>query len=175
MQRRQALQKIAALGAATVSGAAIAAPAVITQPSIQWRLASSFPKSLDTIYGAAEMLSKRVAQLTDGKFQIRVFASGDLVPGLQVLDAVSNGTVECGHTAGYYYVGKSKAFAFDTCLPFGLTARQQNAWYSQAGGQQLLASYLNNIILSILQAVIQARKWAVGLENPSIALKIYKA
>ena len=138
MQRRQALQKIAALGAATATTASFAAPAVITQPAVQWRLASSFPKSLDTIYGAGEMLSKRVAQLTDGKFQIRVFAGGELVPGLQVLDAVSNGTVECGHTAGYYYVGKSKAFAFDTCLPFGLTARQQNAWYSQAGGQQLL-------------------------------------
>ena len=94
MQRRQALQQIAALGAATATGSVIAAPAVITQPTVQWRLASSFPKSLDTIYGAAEMLAKRVAELTDGKFQIRVFAGGELVPGLQVLDAVSNGTVE---------------------------------------------------------------------------------
>jgi TRAP-type mannitol/chloroaromatic compound transport system substrate-binding protein len=107
-------------------------------PAVRWRLASSFPKSLDTIYGAAETLSKRVAALTGGKFQIRVFAGGELVPGLQVLDAVGNGTAECGHSAGYYYVGKNMALAFDTAVPFGLTARQQNAWMSAGGGIEAL-------------------------------------
>ncbi len=107
-------------------------------PAIRWRLASSFPKNLDTIYGAAETLSKRVAALTGGKFQIRVFAGGELVPGLQVLDAVGNGTAECGHSAGYYYVGKNLALAFDTAVPFGLTARQQNAWMYAGGGIEAL-------------------------------------
>jgi TRAP-type mannitol/chloroaromatic compound transport system substrate-binding protein len=107
------------------------------QPTIRWRLASSFPKSLDTIYGAAEVLAKRVEAVTQGKFQIRVHAGGEIVPGLQVLDAVQQGTVECGHSASYYYVGKNMAFAFDTALPFGLTARQQNAWMYHGGGLEL--------------------------------------
>ena len=140
MQRRQ-----------FISGAGLAAVLPVSNalaaelPAVRWRLASSFPKSLDTIYGAAETLSKRVAALTGGKFQIRVFAGGELVPGLQVLDAIGNGTAECGHSAGYYYVGKNMALAFDTALPFGLTARQQNAWMLAGGGlaamRKLYAQY----------------------------------
>ena len=127
-------------------GAAQAAPAESSPlPTIRWRLASSFPKSLDTIYGAAETLSKRVAALTGGKFQIRVFAGGELVPGLQVLDAVGNGTAECGHSAGYYYVGKNLALAFDTAVPFGLTARQQNAWMYAGGGLEAAAQAVRQI------------------------------
>jgi len=117
-------------------------------PTLRWRLASSFPKSLDTIYGAAEVLAARLEAITDGRFQLKVHAGGEIVPGLQVLDAVQQGTVECGHSASYYYVGKNMAFAFDTALPFGLTARQQNAWMYAGGGMQLMrelfASY--NII-----------------------------
>ena len=132
MKRRAFLTTAAA-------GMAVAAPAIAqSQPKVQWRLASSFPKALDTIYGAAEILSKRVSEATDGKFQIRVFAGGEIVPGLQVLDAVQNGTVECGHTAPYYYVGKDPAFAFATALPFGLNARQQNAWMYYGGGLEAM-------------------------------------
>jgi len=124
---------------AGIAGATLLnAPALrAAEPQVRWRLASSFPKSLDTIYGAADVLSSRVAALTDGKFQIRVFAGGEIVPGLQVLDAVKANTVECGHTASYYYVGKDKAFAFDCAVPFGLTARQQNAWMYSGGGLEL--------------------------------------
>jgi TRAP-type mannitol/chloroaromatic compound transport system substrate-binding protein len=135
MERRNFLKHAGAgLAAGLVATPAIAA----TEPEVKWRLASSFPKSLDTIYGAAELLAKRVAGLTGGRFQIRVFAANELVPGLQVLDEVGRGTVECGHTASYYYVGKNKAFAFDTAVPFGLTARQQNAWLYYGGGLALL-------------------------------------
>jgi TRAP-type mannitol/chloroaromatic compound transport system substrate-binding protein len=129
MQRRDFLT-----GAGVAAMLPLAAAQAADLPAIRWRLASSFPKSLDTIYGAAETLSKRVAALTGGRFQIRVFAGGELVPGLQVLDAVGNGTAECGHSAGYYYVGKNLALAFDTAVPFGLTARQQNAWMYAGGG-----------------------------------------
>lgn len=107
-------------------------------PEISWRLTSSFPKSLDTIFGAAETLARHVARMTGGRFRIRVFPPGELVPGLQVLDAVQAGTVEAGHSAGYYYVGKNMAFAFDTALPFGFTARQQNAWMYAGDGLELL-------------------------------------
>lgn len=138
MQRRDFL---AGAGAAALlpSGAARAAPeGQATLPAVRWRLASSFPKSLDIIHGTGEALAKRVAALTGGRFQIRVFAGGELVPGLQVLDAVGNGTVECGHSAGYYYVGKNLALAFDAAVPFGLTARQQNAWMYAGGGIEAL-------------------------------------
>jgi len=133
MQRRDFLT-----GAGVAAMLPLSAARAADLPAIRWRLASSFPKSLDTIYGAAETLAKRIAALTAGKFQIRVFAGGELVPGLQVLDAVGNGTVECGHSAGYYYVGKNLALAFDTAVPFGLTARQQNAWMYAGGGIEAL-------------------------------------
>src|SRR5260221_7569623 len=103
MKRRDFL-KVSATGAAA---AAVASPAIAqSSPELKWRLASSFPKSLDTIFGASEIFAKYVADATDNKFQIRLFAAGEIVPGLQVADAVQNGTVEMGHTASYYYAGK---------------------------------------------------------------------
>ena len=135
--KRRAFLKKATVG---LAAGAVAAPAIAqSQPAIQWRLASSFPRGLDTIYGAAEILSRRVSESTEGKFQIRIFSGGEIVPGLQVLDAVQNGTVECGHTAPYYYIGKDPAFAFATALPFGLNARQQNAWMYYGGGLEAVA------------------------------------
>ncbi len=82
-------------------------------PELKWRLTSSFPKSLDTLWGGAESIAKKVAALTDNKFQIRVFAPGEIVPALQALDAVQNNTVEMCHTASYYFVGKDVTFGFD--------------------------------------------------------------
>jgi TRAP-type mannitol/chloroaromatic compound transport system substrate-binding protein len=118
------------------------APAIAQgTPEVRWRLASSFPKSLDTLWGAAEHFCKRISGLTDGKFQIRPFAAGEVVPGLQVLDAVQNSTVEIGQTASYYYVGKDPTFAFETSMPFGLNTRQQNAWVLHGGGFELLREF----------------------------------
>ncbi|HJV85552.1 MAG TPA: TRAP transporter substrate-binding protein [Noviherbaspirillum sp.] len=138
MERRSFLKK-AAVGA---SVGAIAAPALAqSQPTINWRLASSFPKSLDTLFGTAEVFSKRVSQLTNNKFNIRVFAGGEIVPALQVVDAVQSGTVEMGHTAPYYFFGKDPTFAFDCAVPFGMNSRQQTAWYEQGGGKQLMREF----------------------------------
>ncbi|NWG24032.1 MAG: TRAP transporter substrate-binding protein [Pseudorhodoplanes sp.] len=131
MKRRQFLTAMGAGAAAT----AVAAPAIAqSMPEVRWRLTSSFPKSLDTIFGAAEAFSKQVAELTDNKFQIQVFAAGEIVPGLQAFDATSNGTVEMSHTVSYYYVGKDPTFAIAASVPFGLNTRQQNAWMYQHGG-----------------------------------------
>src|SRR5579871_154673 len=131
-----------AAGGVGLAGAALAAPAIAqSQPEIKWRLAASWPKSLDTLYGGAEFLAKRVAEATDDKFQIRVFAGGEIVPALQVLDAVQNNTVEMGHTASYYYVGKDPTFGFDCTLPFGMNARQMNAWMTHGGGMALLRDF----------------------------------
>jgi len=134
MKRRDFLKVTAAGAAAT----AVASPAIAkSSPEVKWRLASSFPKSLDTIYGGAEQLSKYVAEMTDNKFQIQVFAAGEIVPGLQALDATSNGTVEMSHTVSYYYVGKDPTFAIFASVPFGLNTRMQNSWLDQGGGNDL--------------------------------------
>src|SRR5687767_4839480 len=111
-------------------------------PEIKWRLTSSFPKSLDTIFAPAEIIAKRVAAATGGKFQIQVFASGEIVPGLQALDAVQNGTVQACHTAPYYYVGKDPTFAFGTAIPFGMNCRQFNAWWYVGGGDGVYNDFL---------------------------------
>jgi TRAP-type mannitol/chloroaromatic compound transport system substrate-binding protein len=133
--------------AATAAGVAAAAsgfprPAIAqSMPELKWRLTSSFPKSLDTIYGAGERFAQAVAGMTDGKFQIQVFAAGEIVPGLQALDAATNGTVECCHTASYYYVGKDPTFALACAIPFGLNYRMQNAWLSAHGGMDLMNEF----------------------------------
>jgi TRAP-type mannitol/chloroaromatic compound transport system substrate-binding protein len=128
------------MGAAAAT--AVAAPAIAqSMPELKWRLTSSFPKSLDTIYGAAEIFAKAVAEATDNKFQIQVFAAGEIVPGLQAADAVQNGTVEMCHTASYYYFGKDPTFAFGTSVPFGLNSRMQTAWLTQGGGGDLLNEF----------------------------------
>src|ERR1700751_3477698 len=135
MKRRDFL-KVSAAGAAAT--AAVASPAIAqSSPEIKWRLTSSFPKSLDTIYGGAEQLSKYVAEMTDNKFQIQVFAAGGNWPGLQALDATSNSTVEMCHTVSYYYVGKDPTFAIYASVPFGLNARMQNSWWYHGGGMEL--------------------------------------
>jgi TRAP-type mannitol/chloroaromatic compound transport system substrate-binding protein len=145
MKRREFI-KSAGLGAA--AGAAVLATQVKAQtsggPAVSWRLTSSFPKSLDTIYGGAEVIAKRVAAATNGKFTIKVFAAGEIVPGLQALDAVQNGTVECCHTAPYYYFGKDPTFAFSTAVPFGLNGRQQNAWMYHGGGLELMRDFFKD-------------------------------
>jgi TRAP-type mannitol/chloroaromatic compound transport system substrate-binding protein len=137
-----AVTALASCGGDGAGTAANGAPAVQTGRRVRWRLASSFPRSSDIIYRASETLSERVAALTDGQFEIRAYPAGEIVPGLQVLDAVQNRTVAIGHTAGYYYVGKNPALAFETGVPFGMTARQHNAWLLYGGGLDLTRGLL---------------------------------
>ncbi len=147
MERRSFLKKAGVgLAAGAVTAPAIAQTASL--PTVSWRLASSFPKSLDTIFGGAETIAKRVSAATGGKFTIRVFAGGEIVPPFSVADAVQNGTVECAHTAPYYFFGKDPTFAFACAVPFGMNARQQNAWMYHGGGLELMREFLKeyNII-----------------------------
>ena len=124
------------------TGAALAAPAIVgAQPQIRWRLASSWPKTLDTIYGGAVTVSKRVLAATNGKFDISVAGPGELVPALQVADAVQNGGVECAHTASVFFFGKDPTFALDGQIPFGMTSRQMTGWMYAGGGLQLLREF----------------------------------
>src|SRR5215471_1330478 len=149
MKRRDFI-KVTGLG---VAGAAtIAAPAIAqSMPEIKWRLTTSWPKSLDTLHGAAELMAKAVGEATDNKFQIQTFAAGEIVPGLQVLDAVQNGTVEMGHTASYYYFGKDPTFTFGTSLPFGPNMRLNQAWYMNGDGREVLNEFYKNYnVISLL-------------------------
>ena len=138
MKRRQFLQA-AGLGAAATT---VAAPAIAqSMPDVKWRLQSGFPKSLDTIYGAAEVFTKYVSEATDGKFQIQSFAAGEIVGMPQIVDSVGNGTVEMSHTCSYYYFGKDPTFSIGTAIPFGLNSRQMNAWLYHGGGNDLLNEF----------------------------------
>src|SRR5215216_4865764 len=138
MKRREFL-KCAGIG---LTASAVAAPAIAqSMPETKWRLTSSFPKSLDTLWGAAEVFAKSVADATDNKFQIQAFAAGEIVPGLQAADAVTNGTVEMCQTAAYYFIGKDPTFALPCAVPFGPNARQQNAWQYHHGGIELMNEF----------------------------------
>jgi TRAP-type mannitol/chloroaromatic compound transport system substrate-binding protein len=109
-------------------------------PILNWQMATSWPLSLDTIYGGAKVFADRVKAITGGRFTIIPRAAGELAPPLEVLNVVSQGAVPCGHTAAYYYLGKTPAAAFGTAVPFGLNAQQQNAWLYEGGGLQKLRS-----------------------------------
>ena len=142
---RRKFIKVAGASGMGAAAVAVAAPAIAqSAPEIKWRMAASWPKSLDTLFGGCEYFCKRVAEITDNRFQIQPFAAGELVPGLQVLDAVQNGTVEMGNTAMYYYWGKDPAMTFGTALPFGLNSRQMNSWLRFGGGNELLNDLLKN-------------------------------
>ena len=140
MDRRSIIKQA---GIAGVLAAGIA-PAVHAQATVRWRLASSFPKSLDTIFGSAEMFAKTVRALSGGKFEVSVHAAGELMPAFGVVDALQSSTIEMAQTAPYYYTGKNSIFAFGCDVPFGLTARQMDAWMDHGNGRKLMDAFYAN-------------------------------
>jgi TRAP-type mannitol/chloroaromatic compound transport system substrate-binding protein len=127
------------------AGLAFAKPALADPaPEVRWRLTSSFQPTLDLIYGGAQTFAKTLADLTDGRFTITVLPAGEIAPALEALDAVSNGTVECAHSALHYYWGKDPTFVFGSSTPFGMNARQHTAWLTEGGGGDLIDAFLSD-------------------------------
>jgi len=149
MKRRILFARGAAAAAATT---ALAAPAIAqSAPEVRWRLTSGFPRTLEILFGAPELVARQVAAITDNRFQIRVFPAGEIVPPFSALDATQNGTVEASHVPNYWFIGKDASLAFETALPFGLTFRQHNAWVAHGGGLALLRELMKDFnIHSIL-------------------------
>ena len=145
MERRHFVRSA---GLAGVLAAGVAPAIVQAQASLRWRLASSFPKSLDTLYGVSEVFAKKVSDLTGGKFVISTHAAGELMPAFGVVDGVQNGTVEMANTAPYYFFGKDETFALGCAIPFGLNSRQMTAWMYEGNGLKLMREFYNgyNII-----------------------------
>ena len=141
MMERRSFVRGAGLAGVLAAGVA---PAVHAQATIRWRMASSFPKSLDTIYGGGEVFAKKVSEMTGGKFQISVHAGGELMPPFGVVDGVQNGTVECAHTVPYYFFGKDETFAIGGAIPFGLNSRQMTAWMQEGNGMKLMREFYKN-------------------------------
>jgi TRAP-type mannitol/chloroaromatic compound transport system substrate-binding protein len=135
---RRSLIKNAGIAGVLAAGVA---PAVHAQAAIRWRLASSFPKSLDTIFGAAEVFADKVKKMSGGKFEISTHAAGELMPALGVVDGVQQGTVEICHTAPYYFFGKDECFALGCAIPFGLNSRQMTAWMYDGNGLKLMREF----------------------------------
>lgn len=157
MQRRDFLKKTGyvAAGAAAAAAAGLAGcakkkedekqattagqegPAVITEKKYEWRMVTTWPPNMPVLQTGAERFASRVAEVTNGRITIKVFAGGELVPPLGVFDAVSDGTVECGSGASYYWAGKVPAGQWFSAVPFGFNPQGINAWFYSGGGLQL--------------------------------------
>jgi TRAP-type mannitol/chloroaromatic compound transport system substrate-binding protein len=138
---RRSILKHAGIAGVLAAGAA---PAVHAQAAIRWRLASSFPKSLDTIFGAADVFSQAVKTMSGGKFEISIHAAGEIMPAFGVLDGVQQGSIEMAHTAPYYFFGKDETFAMGCAIPFGLNSRQMSAWMVEGNGGKLFREFYAN-------------------------------
>ena len=134
---RRTFLKRAGLG--TLAGAgALAAPQVArAQDSISWRMVTSWPKNSPGPGVTAQRLADRITKASDGRLSVKLFAAGELVPALEVFDAVKDGTADMAHTASVYWTGKTPAAAFFTTVPFGLSSREHMAWIYHGGGQKL--------------------------------------
>ncbi|MBV1696103.1 MAG: TRAP transporter substrate-binding protein DctP [Hyphomicrobiales bacterium] len=149
MDRRKFLRTAGATGVTVGAVGAVAAPAIAqSSPSLKWRITSGFPKSLDTIYGASETIAKYMKEMTDGRFEIQPFGAGEIVPGLESVNAVSSGTVEMSSTAAFYNFGRDPTWALGTSVPFLMNQRGLDSWWMEAGGQQLLNEFFakHNVI-----------------------------
>ena len=136
MRRRKFLKKVG-VGAAAVAATAVNAPAVIAKKTYRWKMVTTWPPKLPVLQTGCERLAKRIGELSGGRLQIQVFAGGELVQPFGSFDAVSNGTVEVGSGASYYWAGKMPASQWFAAVPFGMNAQGMSAWFHGGDGLKL--------------------------------------
>ena len=136
MKRRDFLKK-AGVGAAAVAATAVSAPAVIAQKKYNWKMVTTWPPKLPVLQDGCERLAKRIGEMSDGRIKIQVFAAGELVPPFESFQAVSDGTVEVGSGASYYWAGKEPATQWFAAVPFGMNAQGLSAWFHGGDGLKL--------------------------------------
>jgi TRAP-type mannitol/chloroaromatic compound transport system substrate-binding protein len=149
MERRQFLKmaSMGALGAAALAACSSGdadvdeAAGDSSLPEMEWEIATSWPTSLDTIFGGAQTFADRVSAMTGGRFMMTAQPGGEVVPALEILQNVETNSIDAGHTASYYYLGLDPTTAFGTAVPFGLTARQNNSWLYEAGGLEIMQEF----------------------------------
>lgn len=173
IERRDFLKKAgagaagaAALGACAPGATEGAGEGGIDGPRVSWRMQTSFTPNLDLLHGSGERIGERVAELTGGNFTIRVYGAGEIVPGLQVMDAVTQRTLQCGLTSGYYYIGKHPGLAFDTAIPFGLTTEQTLSWLHYGGGLELINAIYADFGIVSIPATTTGGQWGGWFRNP---------
>ncbi|MDX1442435.1 MAG: TRAP transporter substrate-binding protein [Gammaproteobacteria bacterium] len=130
-----ALGGLAACGQEQKSGAASVASS--SQQTFEWKMVTTWPEGFPGLGTGAERLAKLITAMSGGRINVKLYAAGELVPALEVFDAVSGGTVELGHGASYYWKGKAPAAQFFAAVPFGMNAQEMNGWLYYGGGQQL--------------------------------------
>ena len=135
MDRRSVLRRTLTAGAAA-GAASLAAPA-FSQGKIEWRMVTTWPKNFPGLGVGAENLARRINAMSGGRLTIKVYSAGEMVPALQALDAVINGTAEMSHGAAYYWQNKNVGLSFFTGVPYGMTSREHSAWVRFLGGQQI--------------------------------------
>ena len=136
MDRRSFLKNAGLAGGAAAAATTLAAPA-LSQNKQEWRMVTTWPKNFPGLGVGAQRLADRITAASDGRLTIRVFSAGELVPPLQSLDAVIDGSAEMSHGAAYYWQNKSVALTFFTGVPYGMTSRELSAWVRFMGGQEI--------------------------------------
>ena len=133
MKRRDFI-KTSGLASAALGSSVLAAPAVHAASSIEWKMVTSWPKNFPGLGTGANFLAKLIGEMSGGRLTVKVYGAKELVPALEVFDAVYDGTAEMGHSGAYYWKGKSEATQFFSAVPFGLTAQEMNGWLYHGGG-----------------------------------------
>lgn len=134
--RRRGFLKQVGSGAAVVTATALATPA-LSQGRHEWRMVTAWPKMFPGSGVGVERFAKKVADATEGKLTIKVFAAGELVPAFEAFDAVQRGTADCLSGAPYYWQNKNRVFSIFSTVPFGMANYEMMAWIRYGGGQQL--------------------------------------
>ncbi len=137
ISRRNILKTLGVAASATAASTILQSPAIAATDKVEWKMVTSWPKNSAGLGITAQRLADRITIMSDGRLTIKFFAAGELVPALEVFDAVSGGQAHMAHTASFFWQGKAKASVFFTTMPFGLTSLEHMAWINHGGGQSL--------------------------------------